>query len=159
MRRKRAGFSLAESLIAIAILALLSAGIMTVTAAVLSARSSMEEAAACQTLASNAILTIADEVRYGQNVRDTSEGICLDSPTYGENTRFVLTDGRLIAMSGEGSYELFSGSFYGALKISGLTIERQTGDSDDIKIEITAEGAHGAKYTASMSVTALNGIF
>ena len=67
--KRRAGFTLAEAIIAIAVLALFAAAIVPLTTVVFSTKIAMVEVNKCQMLASTVLLTVADEIRYGQNPR------------------------------------------------------------------------------------------
>lgn len=162
VKKKRAGFTLVESLMAIAILALFSVGAITVTTTVLSSKNSMQEVGEGQALANTAILTIADEIRYAQDVRFEDDELLFVSKSFGANARFTISSGKIVVESGSGSFELLPSKYYGSLAISALTFERITaedgGKTNEIKISVAVSGGQGETFSTDMTVSVLNGV-
>lgn len=159
-RRLRAGFTLAESLIAVAVLAILSAGLITVATTVLGTKRTITEAGNSHSLATTAVMTIADEIRFGQNVRLVGEKIVLDSATFGADTTFSVGDGQIVALSGSRSYPLLPAGYYGSLTVGSLTLEKVSGggtEKDAVKISVSVNGGGVQSYTTELTVTPLNG--
>ena len=169
INKRRAGFTLAESIIAIAVLALFALAIVPVTTVIFNSKHTMVEVNKCQMLASNILLTVADEIRYGQNVRiksvDGEETIVVDSATYGSNASFTLKDGKIKAGS-DGQYDLLSDKYYGTLRIDSFVFTQVPLPDDGgaaaprqgINIKITVGGISDLQYTADITVEALNGV-
>lgn len=171
--RARRGFTLAETLMCVAILALVSAAGTTVTTAVLSSKNAMTEAANSQTLISTALDTLANELRYGQEIRydrDTRELTSMTSTTFGVGTHFLAAEdgpyaGTVVAEtaaveSGSGDtavyrrYELLPRSNYAGLRATALTVTIDAA-SGTASIAITVEGSRGV-YSREITVVMLN---
>ena len=100
MRQKiadRKGFTLAEILIVLAMIGLVTAAGVAATSAVLASRITMIQTADAQILASTAFQAVANELRFGQNIEVSDDGMSavLDSVTYGPKTKLLLNDGKL----------------------------------------------------------------
>ncbi len=177
-KKLRAGFTLAETLIAVAILALVSSACVTLSATILGTKAEMIEVGKCQSLASTAVMTIADEIRYGQNIRCDGDKIVIDSMNFGAGTHFAAEGGKIVAKNnGKEPYALLPEKYYGTLTVSKLTLERVNlaaapeegaeAEADEaasvavqyaVKISITVNGSGGSLYSTEMTVPALNGI-
>lgn len=155
--RQKRGFTLVETLIAVAVLAVFGAGAVAISTAALHSKNAREEAGLSQTVASTAIMTLADEIRYGQNVREQDGNIVLDSKTFGDGVGFVCADGRILAQSGSASTELLPDKFYGNLKVSKLELKKAS-EADSVSITVTVDGTRGEIYTATLTVKAQNGV-
>lgn len=165
-KKLKKGFTLAETLIAVAVLAIVSALTVTVSVSTLGTKNTMMRVGQSSTLASSAVTTIADEIRYGQNIREVEVGegttLLFDSTSFGADTSFVVTEGRVCAKNNAGSYELLPAKYYGGLKVGSLTLEKvetPTGDVHiGVKISISIESGGDVVYATEMTVPALNGI-
>lgn len=169
LRRRRAGFTLAESLIAVAVLAMFALSILSVTTVIFSSKNSMVEVNKCQMLASTVLLTVADEIRYGQNVRKDGEHIVVDSDNFGEHTAFALENGKIKVTNKTDSFDLLTDDYYGSLYVSAFQIASVTADGESytlnaeyaqrsVKIQITVKGRSGVEYSTELTVAALNGL-
>lgn len=170
-RSSRAGFTLTETLIAVVILALMSAAGAAASGAVLSTRNDMMEVADAQVLASTVLETLADEIRFGQDVRvqDSTGELRLNSLSFGADAVFTVgDDGRVKAVSdalkGKGGEFalLLPDSAYTTLRVKTLSFEKET-DSGGVPtgavvIKLTIEGRGGELWSGSLTVTPLNGI-
>lgn len=128
------GASIAEMLIAVVLLALLTAGGITVAAGVMASYNRMKEAANADILASTVIEAISNEVRLGRKLDSLNEDapadsvdetLQLDSAFWGEGAKLKLDDsGRLVALfkdaSGETTKPLLSDDTYGSLHLYNL---------------------------------------
>ncbi len=184
-KRLRAGFTLAESLVAIAVLSLLTTAVIAVTTTIFSTKNTMIELGKCQTLASTAVMTLADEVRYGQNLRVDAEEetIVFDSRNFGADILFYLKDGKVHAKSkgAEEPYPLLPDKYYGSLRITHLKLEKvevtpasgaegtegtESAEGEEpaavslyaVKISVTVNGSGKNLYSTELTVPALNGI-
>lgn len=163
--RSRAGFTLTETLITVAILAIMSAAGAVVTGTVLSTRNDMIEAADAQVLASTVLEALADEIRFGQNVRleETVDKttLKLNSLSFGTNTFFDIEEGRVVAKGEslesmtEGFTKLLPDKAYTSLKVTALSFR---GENGGVTITLTVEGRGGVLWSDSLTVTPLNGI-
>lgn len=170
--RSRRGFSLSEMLICVALLALMTAAGTTVSATVLNTRNDMMNVADAQVLASTLLESIANEIRYGEDVRfedldgDRNDELVFTSATYGENTHFEVADNRVVALSdaipdvGDINGKLLPDGAYTSLLVADLTFS--TGSGDAITISITVRSrrstATGNTWTKSLTVTPMNGL-
>ena len=158
LMRLRAGFTLVESLIAVGILALFAAGVAALSATVLSTKNRAMEAAECRSVASSLLLTVADEMRYGQNIHEENGVLLLDSTDFGAEVSFEAKDGRIKAVRGEKDFDLMPESFYGTLSVQAFSAKRDGAAGDLITLSLTVAGGGNEPYTAEMSVQPLNGI-
>lgn len=172
--RSRGGFSLTETLIAVALLAILSAGGAVASGVVISVRNGMIQTADAQVLASTILETMADEVRFGQNiVVDGSGNVTrLDSMTFGPGAKFLVDgNGRIIAtvtatVSGTGgtteetkTYDLLTESAYSHLKVEADSFAMTKDENGNVKIALViTNGAGKQLWDGSLTVTPLNGI-
>ena len=98
MKRRKGGFTLTETLITVAILAIMTAAGATATGVVLSTKNDMVDTANAQILASTALDALADEVRYGRNVKvDAADNtfITLDSGKFGDGAVIKLVNNKV----------------------------------------------------------------
>lgn len=157
--RKRSGFSLAETLIAVVILGLMS---MIAVQGIHNAAQDRAQAmrlANSQNVASNAVQAVADQLRYGRILLVEPSAVVLESSTYGAQVRLCLdSDGRLIAQSvtseaggtyapvGDPYYLLaeraYSGLCLDALSFTANTVGGKT-ESVDIQLSVDREPASG----------------
>lgn len=133
------GVSIAEMLVAVVLLALLTAGGITAASAVMASYNRMKEAANADILASTVIEAISNEVRLGRNIVDPADPaaatypddhLTLDSAFFGEEATLQLdADGRLVAQPKgttlpDDQKALLSDDTYNGLKLTGLEFEK-----------------------------------
>lgn len=150
------GVSIAEMLVAVVLLSLLTAGGVTVTAAVMSNYIRMKEAANADILASTVIEALSNEIRLGQDINlpevdpstATSKRLTLTSAYFGEGAELKLNDGRLVARE-DGESELkqvLSDNAYSGLHLEDLTFKKEEGS-----------GATTGRTVYKISFTVCNG--
>lgn len=156
--RSRAGFSLTEMLIAVAVLAIMSAAGAVVTGTVLSTRQDMIEVGDAQVLASTTLEALAKEIRYGKNVRLDSGILTLDSQFFGEGASFDASTGRVRAngkdISGD-EEKILTDKAYTSLKITALKFA-QASSGDGITVSLTVAGRRGELWSQELTVVPLN---
>lgn len=155
--RSRRGFTLAETMIVIVILSLMTAAGIAGISNVMASRVTMVRAADADILGSTAFQAIADELRFGQDIKIAADGksVELDSVTYGTGATLTLdSDGKLIFDS-DGSQILGAKAYSSGLKLQNLTFTAGSGVIT-VRFEVTANG--GALATVESTVTPLNAI-
>lgn len=165
-RRVKRGFTLAEMLISVLLLGLVSMMVAVMTSSILNSTVMMQEIAQAEILGSEALDNVQGQLRTAQNITfDTDGKIKFDLDT--NNTDYTLDirekDGMIILgnkKSEEGALigePLFSGVSYGNLKVTKLDFKK-TEDSPaiDISVEISYSGRK--LWGGSVSVRPLNGI-
>ena len=158
---KKAGLSLAETLITVAVLAIVTAGGAAVTGQIISTRTAMIQAADSQVLASTALEALADEIRFGQELEIDStnhDSIQLYSTIFGYEAKISLdSNGRIVIeeQGGTGGDEkqLLAGKAYTGLRIDDLKFEEVSGD---ITISLKVVGRNGVLWEDSLTVRPLN---
>ncbi len=93
MRRKlrsRGGFSLAECLVTLAILSLMSSVACMGVSIALHDRARAITTADAQTVTSTAAQAVADQIRYGRLIQVEDTAVVLESSTYGARVRLAL---------------------------------------------------------------------
>ena len=176
MKRRKGGFTLTETLITVAILAIMTAAGATATGVVLSTKNDMVDTANAQILASTALDALADEVRYGRNVKvDAADTITLDSGKFGDGATIeVVKSGTTseVAEAGEvrvtvtvkdasgavadKEYALLGKATYAGLKIKELSFSNPDAKGN-VTISLTVEGRRGELWSDSRTVSMLNG--
>ena len=159
MRRKTRnlkGFTLTETLIVVLILALLTSAGAVGISAVMATRVSMIQAADAEVLGSTAFQALANELRFGQNIKVSDDGknVVLDSVTYGLDAKIFQNSGKL-QFSDNDQDQILSESAYSGLNISGLEF---TKDGGKIKISLTVSNNKGKLWSGELAVTPLNGL-
>ena len=157
---KKAGFSLAETLITVAVLAIVTAGGAAVTGQIISTRTAMIQAADSQVLASTALEALADEIRFGQEleVEADEKSIRLYSTIFGyEATISLDSNGRIVIAEQGGGDEkqLLAGKAYTGLRIDELKFEKD-GTTGNITISLKVVGRNGVLWEDSLTVRPLN---
>ena len=164
MRRKvrnRKGFTLAETLIVVLILALLTSAGSVGISAVMASRVGMVQTADAQILGSTAFQAIANELRFGQNIKVAGDGkyVVLDSVTYGMEKKIFLKGDKAgkgkLQYSDDAEDQILSESAYSGLSISDLGFVLE--DSGSITISLEVSGNKGKLWDGKLAVTPLNG--
>lgn len=132
----RGGFSLAECLVALLILSMMSSvACMGITTA-LQDRAKAIAIADAQSVAATAAQAVGDQIRYGQISGVGTDYIQLTSSTYGNQVTLKLDGGRLVAENAAGTqYTLLGEKAYSGLTIKELTF---TADPDPLGEEVHA---------------------
>lgn len=149
----RRGFSLAECLVAMLILTMMSmVACMGITTA-LQDRAKAITVADAQSVASTAAQAVADQVRYGRITDVGTDYIELTSSTYGARVRLKADGGRLVAQSVDGAgspvgapYALLGEMAYSDLTVDELTFQKH-------------ESAPGVLSSVDISLTVAGGIW
>ena len=156
MRRKimdRRGFTLAETLMVIVILSLMTAAGIAGISSVMTSRRVMVQAADADILGSTAFQAIANELRFGQNIEVEEDCVTLDSVTYGERARICLTENRL-TYGDEGRPILSESTYSSGLELSELGFEENSDGS--ITIILTVSNGSGDLWHKELPVVPLN---
>lgn len=126
------GVSIAEMLVAVVLLSLLTAGGVTVTAAVMANYIRMKEAANADILASTVIEALSNEIRLGRDIKLTGTDpavLTLTSAYFGDGAELTLDEdtGRLVAKkTGEPDQkQILSDSAYSGLHLKDLKFEKE----------------------------------
>lgn len=131
IRRKlksRGGFSLAEMLIAMLILTMMSMVACMGISTAMQDRAKAITVADAQTVASTAAQALADQVRYGQISEVEADYIELTSSTYGSKVKLRLDGGRLVAEDTSGKrYALLGEKAYSDLNVDSLEFKSEPG--------------------------------
>lgn len=129
LRRKlksRGGFSLAEMLIAMLILTMMSMVACMGISTAMQDRAKAITVADAQTVASTAAQALADQVRYGQISEVKADYIELTSSTYGSKVKLRLDGGRLVAEDTSGKrYALLGEKAYSDLSVDSLEFKSE----------------------------------
>lgn len=150
--RNKKGFTLAETLVAVAIVALAACAGTAVTVSVFNVRVHMTEAADASTLGSTLLQELANELRFGQNIAVSGHSVTLDSAVYGQDSTIKLDGGRVTAGDGP----ILADAAYGGLTVTSLDFI-DSGDGS-VRIYIALSGREGELWTGELSVTPLNGL-
>lgn len=174
-RRARGGFSLVETLVAIALLAVMSS--MAAVGATQALRQRRESIilADAQTVAGTAAQVVADRLRYGRICQvegGSGQAVILVSGSYGTPVCLTLDDdGRLIEQSvsvgGDGSavrgtaYALLGEDAYSGLCLSDLAFELDA-DADEVRsvkvsLSVAEAGDDDCLWQLHFSVAPING--
>lgn len=186
--RSRSGFTLSETLITLAILAIVTVAGTVASGTVLSTKIDMMQTADAQVLASTALKSVADEVRYGRNISidppaaggaggggaggaggggsSTIENntITLDSMNFGTHATIELddTDGRIKVTSGAitAKGDSNAGLLLPETAYTSLKVKSLNFKKDgaDVTITVAVEGRQGELCVEAMTVTPLNSI-
>lgn len=171
--RSREGFSLAETLVAMAILSILgSVAVLGVTQA-LQQRSQAIALADAQSVASNAAQVITDQLRYGRidTAHSGGDTVVLASGTYAATVSITLDDsGRLItrgvSLNDAGglvqgtTYALLGEDAYCGLRLRDLHFTvNQSGEavkSVDVSLTVTQAGSADSLWELEFSAAPIN---
>ena len=173
-RRARRGFSLAECLVTLLILSLMSALACGGISNALQSRVRAIRVADAQTVASTVAQAVADQLRYGQIAQVEDTGVVLSSGTYGAGVRLERdAQGRVVAQpvtaSGGGyvpagdPYALLGEKAYSSLALDGLRFEADM-DGEQVKsvrVELSVgvsaeEGETGSLWSLAYTISPLN---
>ena len=165
--KSRRGVSVAEMLIAVLLLSLLTAGGITVAAGVMAVHNHMVSASNAEILASTVAETITNEIRLGKDISVTpipagtdTNSLMLNSVRLGADAVLRLDDGRLVAdtqvyESGAATpktVQLLAETVYGELKLSELTFAPINKD-DDVPPPNGVTGTPGTAGRTAYTVT------
>ena len=152
--KSRAGFTLAEVLIVIMIMSLVTAAGATLTGTLLGERLDMIRAADAEILGSNVLQTLANELRFGKNIEvgDDNASVTLDSATYGIGAKLRVEEGKLVA--GQEKHMVLNDSSYNGLMITGLVLTKTDGQVE-MKVTIGDE-RNSSLWAGGFTVALLN---
>ena len=160
MRHKissRKGFTLAEALIVVVILALMTSAGAVATSAVMASRVNMIQAADAEILGSTAFQAISNELRFGQNIEigEDNKSVTLDSLTYGLDSTIFLDGGKL-KYGSDAKDQILTESAYSGLDISSLVFTQK--EDGSIHIALAVSGNKGRLWSGELTVVPLNGL-
>lgn len=178
--KSRCGVTLAETLICVALLAIMTAGATVVSGVVISTRSGMIATADSQIVGSTVLEALSKEVRYGRNIKTESitetdpAGLpttiyfidTFDSVSFGSGVKLsVNTAGRVeaigAALTADDTKLLLPEEAYSGLKVKALRMEVKeevTGEKN-VVITVTVAGRNdGELWTGEVTVKPLNKI-
>ena len=156
------GMTLVEMLIAVMLLALLTAGGVTATTAVMANYTRMADAANAEILASTVIESLSNEIRLGRNIKveesvlssGINDTLILDSAVFGNGTTLKLDgDGHLEAVTevpGADPIQVLSG-----LKLTDLQFT-QSGSTVTISFTVVSDYS-GNLWDGSVTVSSMYG--
>ncbi len=180
--RRRTGFTLAETLIAVMILALVTAAGTAGVTAVLAVRNRMIQVSNAQVLASAAAEAVADELRFGRGIEAAKNKVTMDSSLFDRGCTLRLSTGgtgeyktpagrtvpagRLVMERTETAgadpvlREVLGGDMYRDLHFSDLTFTVDKTGTDDatVAVHLTVADTGGRDlWSADFTVVPLNG--
>ena len=119
-------------------------------------RVGMIQTADAEILGSTAFEALANELRFGQNIKVDADGkyVLLDSATYGLDAKIIQNKGKL-KYGDDDENQILSDAAYSGLTISGLKFELKADGS--IKISLEVSGKKGKLWSGDLAVTPLNG--
>lgn len=157
------GFTLAEMLIAVMLLGLVTIMATVMTSAVFNTTALMQETAQAEILGSEALNNIQNRLRYAQNVVLDGEekSVTFDADENNAGCSFGVEEGKIVYRHKvNGSYlsdPLFNGVSYGNLEITDLQF---TASADGKSVQIDVWISYGEKvlWSGGVSVIPLNGM-
>lgn len=160
--KSRGGFSLAECLVALLILTIMSSvACMGITTA-LQDRAKAIAVADAQSVAATAAQAVGDQIRYGQISAVDPDYIELTSSTYGDQVKLCLdSQGHLVAEDTSGTqYALLGEKAYGGLTLDGLSFTANMGGEPDelksVDIKLSVAGESGQLWSLDYTVSPIN---
>lgn len=157
------GFTLAEMLIAVLLLGIVTAMEAVITSAVLNNTVMAKEMAQAEILGSEALDNIQAELRFAMNIKVGDGVVTFNHDKANEGCVLALNDeGRIILeiKQPDGSVnkdELFVGVSYGNLTISQLTFEEDKAQGS-VKTTVYVSFGDKALWSGSVSVRPINGM-
>lgn len=154
--RSRRGLTLAETLTALAIFAILSVVLVYGTTAAWKVYRSAVTASEARTLQSTLSQALTSELRYAQNIRNDGTDVVFDSDVFGDGVSVRSLDGRVQIGTDAKAYDLLGEKAY----TSGLKANAEvTYDRDNglftVELTITQEALNKSLET-SLTIQALN---
>lgn len=142
--KSRGGFSLAEMLVAMLILTMMSMVACMGISTAMEDRAKAITVADAQAVASTAAQALGDQIRYGRISQVEPDYIELTSSTYGSKVQLKLEDGKLVASTAGGvQYALLGEKAYSDLSVDTLAFtghESEPGVLDAVEISLTVAG-------------------
>lgn len=153
--RSRLGMTLAETLTALAIFAILSAALVVGTTAAWKVYQKAVVASEARTLQSTLTQALTDELRYARNIQVAGETVSFDSETFGVQVSVSATDGIIQIGAGTKYYDLLPAKAY----TKGLKATAEVSyENGFFKVDLTVQHKllPGGSRTTSFTVRALN---
>lgn len=155
--KSRGGFSLAEMLVAMLILTMMSMVACMGISTAMEDRAKAITVADAQAVASTAAQAVSDQVRYGRISQVGSDYIELTSSTYGSKVQLKLEDGKLVALTAGGKrYALLGEKAYSDLSVDALSFvghESAPGVLESVDVSLSVAGGI---WSLSWTVAPLN---
>lgn len=157
----RRGFSLAEMLIAMLILTMMSMVACMGISTAMQDRAKAIAVADAQAVASTVAQTVSDQVRYGQISAVEDDYILLTSSTYGSKVKLRLEEGKLVAEDASGNcYALLGEKAYSGLTIKELAFTHEPDPLDDevrqVAVTLSVGEGSGTLWSLAWKVAPLN---
>ena len=150
--RVRSGFTLAETLAALAVLALLTAGVSAGVSGLLSQRLLLRGTAHAEILGSTLTQILQEELRYGEGIRTEPGSVTLDSAEYGPGIVWRADDaGHLTA----GDRTVPGLAAYGELRLEKLAFSES--DPGVIQVQMAIRGLGSVAWEGTFTAVPLNG--
>lgn len=162
MRKRfgKRGFTLAEMLIAIALLGFVTAMTTVMTSVVLRSTVMMREVAQAEILGSEALDNLQGQLRVAYKVQIDASGVTFDLDTANKGYTFAVEDGQIIlGKMEEGKVKgepLFAGVSYGDLRVTSLQFS--DGGGETIQISLAISYGEKTLWNGSVTVKPLNGV-
>ena len=155
--RSRQGLTLAETLTALAIFAILSVVLVYGTTAAWKVYRSAVTASEARTLQSTLSQALTSELRYAQNIRNDGTDVVFDSDVFGDGVSVISdADGRIRIGTDAKSYDLLGEKAYtSGLKANAAVTYDPSGGLFTVKLTITQEALNKSLET-SLTIQALN---
>ena len=157
--RNRKGFTLAETLVVLALLAIMTVAGMAGISAVMASRNGMIQTADAEVLGSTALQSIANELRFGRNIKilDGGSKVSMVSTTYGTATVISVDDEGKLKFNDTPDGQFMTEHAYTGLKITDVTFtSNDDGAVASINISVTVSGDKGELWTGGFDVVPLN---
>lgn len=110
--RSRRGLTLAETLTALAIFAILSVALVIGTTAAWKVYEKAVVASEARTLQSTLTQALTNELRYARNIHDNGGTVTFDSETFGEGVSVNSESGKVQIKKGDKTYDLLPQKAY-----------------------------------------------
>lgn len=149
------GMTLAETLTALAVFAILSVALVVGTTAAWKVYQKAVVASEARTLQSTLTQSLTDELHYARNIRVVDGKVVYDSETFGLGASVTSKDGKLQIGAGTKTYDLLPAKAY----TKGLTAEVQVSYADGfftVELTIRHELLPGEGRETTFTVRALN---
>ncbi len=151
----RLGMTLAETLTALAVFAILSVALVVGTTAAWKVYQKAVVASEARTLQSTLTQSLSDDLRYARNIRQEGDKVVYDSETFGLGASVSSTDGKIQIGAGTVQYDLLPAKAY----TKGLKADVKVSYADgffQVELSVKHELLPGGSRKTTFTVRALN---